>query len=271
MATAQSSPTLSVETANHIGVVTLHRPTMAPGFFAELSEATSALNHDDDLRVIIVRSDAKAFSYGLDLPAAFAEFGELFRGGLTQKREKLRRLVAELQAPITALADSPVPVIAAVHGRCIGGGLDLITACDIRLASTDVLISLRETKVAMVADIGSLQRLPKIVGTGLAREMAFTGRDIDAERAKEIGLVNHLYADRDALWQAANELAAEIAANAPLVVRGVKKVLGYSEEHSVAEGLDYVAVWNSAFLASEDLGEAFAAFAAKRPPEYKGR
>ena len=261
---------LSVSVTDHVGVITLGQPTMAPALFQELYTAVSELNRDDELRVIIVRSKAKSFSYGLDLPAAFAEYGELFRGGLAAQRDKLRRLIAELQAPMTALADSEVPVIAAIHGHCIGAGLDLATACDIRLATTDALFSLRETKVAMVADLGSLQRLPLIIGGGHTREMAFTGKDVDATAAKAMGLVNHVYSTQAELWQHADALAAEIAANAPLVVRGVKKVLAFGDDHTVTEGLDYVAVWNAAFLASDDLGEAFAAFAAKRTPTYKG-
>jgi enoyl-CoA hydratase len=164
-----------------------------------------------------------------------------------------------------------VPVIAAVHGLCIGGGLDLISACDIRLASADARISLRETKIAIVADLGSLQRLPAIIGQGHTRELAFTGKDVTAARAKEMGLINEIHADRAALHEAAQAMAAEIAANPPLTVRGVKQVLGHGEGKTVAEGLAYVAAWNAAFLASEDLGEALQAFAEKRSPNYKGR
>src|SRR5262249_28345638 len=131
--------------------------------------------------------------------------------------------------------------------------------------------SLREVKVAMVADLGSLQRLPRIIGQGATRELALTGKDIDAARAQSMGLCNDVLPDRAALDAAARAWAAEIAANPPLVVRGVKDVLDHGEGKSVAEGLDYVATWNSAFLASEDLGEATAAFAAKRTPEFKGR
>jgi len=162
-------------------------------------------------------------------------------------------------------------VIAAIHGWCIGGGLDLASACDIRLASADAKISLRETKIAIVADLGSLQRVPTLIGQGLTRELAFTGRDIGAEEAKAIGLVNHVYADKDALWAAADALAAQIAANAPLTVRGVKQVLDYSRDHSIDDGLNYVAAWNSAFMASEDLGEAVAAFMNRREPTFKGK
>jgi enoyl-CoA hydratase len=149
--------------------------------------------------------------------------------------------------------------------------VDLISACDIRLASADAKFSIRETKVAMVADLGSLQRMPRLIAPGHLRELAFTGKDIDAARADKIGLVNDVYPDRAALDAAALALAKEIAAAPPLVVRGVKHVLDQGDGKSVADGLDYVAAWNAAFLASEDLGEATAAFAAKRTPVFKGR
>ena len=265
------SQSITVEIADHIATVTLEKTTMPPAFFAACEAVFRELSQNDDLRAVVVRASGKAFSYGLDLTAAFSEMGDAFGGGLAVKRTKLLKLVRQLQGSFNAIDECPVPVIAAVHGRCIGGGLDLISACDIRLASADALISLRETKIAIVADLGSLQRLIGLVGRGHVREMAFTGGDVTAERAAAIGLVNHVYADKDAVHAAAASLAAEIAANAPLTVRGVKDVLRYSEGKSVADGLDYVAAWNSAFLASEDLGEAVAAFAQKRAPEFKGK
>ena len=255
-----------------IATVTLLGPTMTPKFFADCEAAFTALADDRALRVVVVRSEAKAFAYGLDLVAAFREWGTtLAGGGLAAARLELLALVRKLQRAFTAIADCPAPVIAAVHGWCIGGGVDLISACDLRLASADARFSVRETKVAMVADLGSLQRLPRLIGQGATRELAFTGKDIDAARAQAIGLVNEVLPDRAALDETAGTWAREIAANPPLVVRGVKEVLDYGEGKSIADGLEYVAAWNSAFLASEDLGEATAAFAAKRPPVFKGR
>jgi enoyl-CoA hydratase len=158
-----------------------------------------------------------------------------------------------------------------VQGACIGGGVDLITACDIRLCSADATFSVRETRIAMVADVGTLQRLPRIVGRGHAADLALTGRDIGADRAREIGLVNDVLSDADALHAAATETAALIAANSPLAVQGTKHVLRACEDRTVDEGLDYVAVWNAAFLVSDDLTEAMTAFFEKRPPTFTGR
>lgn len=263
--------TLRIERNEHVVSVVLEKPTMPPLFFDELGAAFDEISADADVRAVIVRSDNKHFTYGLDLPAAFAELGPSLQGGTAAVRAELHRTILRLQAQITKLASCPVPVIAAVHGWCIGGGVDLITACDIRLATSDARFSVRETKIAIVADLGTLQRLPLVVGQGQARELAFTGKDVSAERAERIGLVNELFPDPAALRAGAEALAREISANAPLTVRGVKRVLDFGVSRRVADGLDYVAAWNSAFLASEDLGEALSAFLEKRPAAYKGR
>jgi len=263
--------TLAVAVADHVATVTLLRPTMPPAFFFELEEAFRGIAADPAVRAVVVRSSAKAWSYGLDLPAAFQAHGHLFAGGGAAQRSELLSLIRRLQGTITSVAACPAPVIAAIHGSCIGGGLDLAAACDVRLASADAKISLREVKVAIVADLGSLQRLPPIIGQGMTRELAFTGKTIDAARAQRIGLVNEVYATAEELYAAAAAMAKEIARNPPLTVRGIKDVLAAGEGKTVAEGLAYVAAYNSAFLASEDLGEAMAAFVEKREPVYKGR
>jgi enoyl-CoA hydratase len=263
--------TLSVSVADRVATVTLRGVTMPPAFFTEIGAAFRQLAGDAELRAVVVRSEAKAFSYGLDLPAAFEELGPLFAGGGARTRAELLATIRKLQDAMDAVASCPVPVIAAVHGACIGGGLDLASACDVRLASRDARFSLREVKVAIVADLGSLQRLPAIIGRGHTRELAFTGKTIDAARAERIGLVNEVFESHEALLAAATAMAREIAANPPLTVRGVKDVLEFGEGKSVAEGLAYVAAHNAAFLASEDLGEALAAFMEKREPRFSGR
>lgn len=246
--------------------------TMPPAFFREFKKAVEKLSKQASLRVLIISSVNPHFSYGLDLTEAFKEFGDLMSGGgLAEPRSRLRQLIHDLQSTFTALEACPFPTIAAVNGWCIGGGLDLITACDIRLASQDAKISLRETKIAFVADLGSLQRLPPIIGEGNARLMAFSGKDITAYRALGMGLVSEIYENKEELDLATTELANEIAENPPLTVQGVKQVLNYGRDHSVADGLEYVSVWNSAFLASEDLAEAVSAFMMKRSPVFKGK
>jgi enoyl-CoA hydratase len=176
-----------------------------------------------------------------------------------------------MQDSVTSIAELPIPVIAAVHGYCIGGGVDLICACDIRLCSGDAKFSVREAKVAIVADLGTLQRLPKIVSAGHVAELAYTGKDIGASRAAVIGLVNSVHGeDADDVLESAYELASEIAANSPLAVRGTKAVLAANEGRTVHEGLEFVARWNTMYLQSNDLKEAMTAFLEKRPPVFTG-
>jgi len=263
---------LKVDRDGQIATVSLLAPTMPPALFTELGRVFAELSADAALRAVILRGDAKVFSYGLDLAAAFQAWGPVFSGaGLAAARTELWTMVRQIQASITAVASCPAPVIAAVHGWCVGGGVDVISACDLRICAADARFSVRETKVAMVADLGSLQRLPLVIGDAATRELALTGKDIDATRAQALGLVSQVVADREALEAAARALAGEIAANPPLVVRGVKQILDQATRGDVAEGLERVAMWNAAFLPSEDLGEAASAFAARRPPVYKGR
>mgnify|MGYP000231728683 CR=1 FL=1 len=163
------------------------------------------------------------------------------------------------------------PLIAAVHGHCIGAGVDLTTACDIRLAAADAVFSVRETRIAMVADVGTLQRLPSIIDPGRVAELVYTGRDWDAAEALEIGFVSAVHADAAAVQEAATRMAHAIAANSPLAVQGSKAVLNRTRRRRIDAELDYVALWNAAFLYSDDLTEAIQAFLEKRPPDYGGR
>ncbi len=246
--------------------------TMGPDYWREMPEVFTALDADESVRAIIVRGDGKNFSYGLDLMAMSAELGPLIQGdNLAAARTRLLDLIERFQQACDRVARCRHPVIAALHGWCVGGGLDLAAACDIRLASSDAKISLREVKVAMVADVGSLQRLPRIIGEAHTRELAYTGRDIDSARALRIGLVTDVYDTPEDLLREARALARAIAANPPLVVQGIKQVIDYCADKSLADGLRFVAVWNAAFLQSNDLGEAMAAFVEKRPAAFKGQ
>ena len=261
--------------APHVAEVTLLGPgkgnALGPDFWRECPEVFRALDADDDVRVIIFCGANACFTYGLDLKAMAPTLGSAVLGeSLAKERSALMALVLDLQRSGDAIAACRKPVIAAIAGKCIGGGVDLIAACDVRLASRDAMLSVREVKVAMVADLGSLQRLPKIIGVGHTKMLALTGDDIPATRAKEIGLVEDVFEDAGALLLGARELAARIAANPPIVVAGVKQVVDFCADKSVAEGQRFVAVWNAAFLASNDLREAFAAFMEKRAPSYKG-
>ncbi|GAA5048132.1 crotonase/enoyl-CoA hydratase family protein [Nocardia callitridis] len=266
----------TVETKDHVAQVTLTGPgkgnAMGPDFWRELPEVFGQLDADPQVRAIVLTGSGHHFSYGLDLPAMSSTFGPLMADrALAAPRTDFLHDVRGMQAAVTAVADSRKPVIAAISGWCIGGGLDLIAAVGIRYASADAKFSLREAKVAIVADIGSLHRLPAIIGDGHLRELAYTAKDIDAARAEKIGLVNDVFDDKEAALAAAHATAREIAANPPLVVQGVKDVLDQRNKDEVAAGLRYVSAWNAAFLPSEDLTEAIKAVFEKRAPEFDGR
>jgi enoyl-CoA hydratase len=269
---------LELEASDGIGTLWLANPerrnAMGPAFWEELPLAMNELSSDPDVRVVVVAARGDHFTVGLDLKAigpALLESAEPTPSGGARGRLKLLGEIERLQRAISSVADCPKPVLAAVHGYCLGGGVDLITACDIRVASQDAIFSVRETRIAIVADVGTLQRLPRIVGKGMAAELAYTGDDVNAQRAAEIGLVNSLQADPAACRKTVHEMASRIARNSPLAVQGTKRVLRYCEGKSVEDGLAYVATWNSAFLASDDLREAFAAFLDKRAPRFTGR
>ncbi|HKN53322.1 MAG TPA: crotonase/enoyl-CoA hydratase family protein [Amycolatopsis sp.] len=277
-ATADSLPdlvSLKVDIEGHVAEVTLLGPSkgnaMGPDFWRELPLVFRALDADPQVRAVVLTGSGANFSYGLDLPAMMGDWGPMLGGdNLAGPRTAFLDRVRLLQGSVNALAECRKPVIAAVSGWCIGGGVDVIAAADVRLASADAKFSVREVRVAIVADLGSLQRLAPIIGEGHLRELALTGKDIDAARAEKIGLVNDVYPDQDAVLAAARKLAGDIAANPPLVVQGTKQVLATNTERQVADGLRYVAAWNAAFLPSKDLGEAVQAFLERRPPEFTG-
>ena len=267
---------LRVDIADGIAEVTLLGPgkgnAMGPDFWRELPLVFAALDADPDVHAVVLTGSGRNFSYGLDLPAMMPSWAPLLgERALARPRTDFLGEIRSLQHAVTAVADCRKPVVAAVSGWCIGAGLDVVAAADIRLASADAKFSLREVRVAIVADLGSLHRLAGVIGEGHLRELALTGRDIDAARAERIGLVNDTYPDQDAVLAAARALAGEIAVNPPLVVQGVKDVLGQQRDQRVAEGLRYVAAWNAAFLPSEDLGEAAQAFLERRTPRFQGK
>lgn len=245
---------------------------MNPPAWRELIPIFEDLNQDDDIRAIIIASSSKNFSAGIDLMGMIPELPEIMdpsqKGGI---KTKLIKKIEKMQDGLSCIEWSKKPVIAAVSGYCIGAGLDMITACDIRLCSEDATFSLREAAVAFVADVGVLQRLPHIVGQGVTRELAFTAKNIDANKAKNINLVNEIYKDKDELLKAAEKMALQIAENSPLAVQATKEVLKYGIDKSIDDGLKHVALMSSNIIPSEDLMEAFTAFSQKRKPVFTGK
>ena len=271
---------LAIERDQGVATLFLDRPdklnALNRALWHSIPAAVAALDADPTVRVIVLAARGKAFCAGIDLmehAPALASGGSLSgaEGSAVARRRQLYEDVRVYQRTCSSFADTNKPVIAAVHGACIGAGMDLITACDIRLASAEATFSVRETRIAMVADVGSLQRLPRLIGDGIAREWIFTGADYGAARAHAAGLLNDVLPDPAALMQRARELAAAIAANSPLAVQGSKQVLGFASRREVDTNLDYVALWNAAFLHSEDLGEAVRAYMERRPPAFRGQ
>lgn len=270
------SEVLTLDKSGHVATLWLDRPAqrnaLGRALWRDLPLACAALAADAGVRVAVLAARGPHFSVGLDLK----EFGASFTGGSgaasrASASQRSYEMVRTLQASVSALADLRVPVIAAVHGYCLGGAIDLISACDVRLAAGDAIFSVRETKVAIVADLGTLQRLPRIVGAGHVAELALTGKDIDAARAAAIGLVNSVHgASAEDVYAAALAVAEEIAANSPLAVQGTKAVLRANDGRTVEEGLDFVARWNVMYLESNDLREAMTAFLERRAPEFTG-
>ncbi len=270
-----SSDVLTLDVDGHVATLWLDRSearnAMGSALWRDLPLAAAAIAAEPDVRVLIIAAKGPHFSVGLDLK----EFGGGFAAPSSSSSRaasnaQAYQAVRTMQASVTSIADLTVPVIAAIHGYCIGGGVDLVSACDVRLCASDAKFSVRETKVAIVADLGSLQRLPKIISAGHLAELAYTGKDIDATRALAIGLVNAVYDNSDEVLAGARALALEIAQNSPLAVQGTKAVLAANDGRSVDEGLEFVARWNTMYLQSNDLREAMMAFMEKRPPVFNG-
>mmetsp|Transcript_32428 Transcript_32428/g.56089 ORF Transcript_32428/g.56089 Transcript_32428/m.56089 type:complete len:272 (-) Transcript_32428:179-994(-) len=259
--------------APHVALVALNRPTklnaMNIQFFTELTQAFTALQADTDVRVVVLYAEGKAFSAGLDLAAVQTQLLELNSEDIGRKALKLQDFVKKLQDSNNVIEALDKPVIAVVHGLCVGGGVDLTSACDIRYAAEDARISLREIDVGIVADLGTLQRMPKIVGNdSWVRELTYTGRWADSQECLRNGFFSKVLPDRDAALQEALKTASIISEKSPLAILGAKRTLNYSRDRTVEEGLNYVKTLNGALLQSDDLRIAVTALLQKSKPIY---
>jgi len=265
------SDLIKLEKQGHIAWVTLNRPEKRNALNFQMLEQLVAnfhqLDQDEETRVIVLKGEGKSFCAGLELAA----LAGLIEKKTADYRERLRRTILYGQTSTNSIELCNKPVILASHSHCIGGGVDIACACDIRLATKDAIFSVRETKLALVADLGTTQRLHRIVGDPWARELCLTGRDFSGEEAYRIGFINHLCEDKTALYQKAQELAQEIADNSPLAVQGVKDVMRFTSDHGTVAGLKYVAQKNAAILICEDGIEAITAAMEKRKPVFKGK
>jgi enoyl-CoA hydratase len=267
-----SLSTLSLSLDQGIAEIRLNRPdksnAMNDAMWQEIRQAADWVDATPAARVAILSGEGRNFCAGLDLTMISSIQQRIAHPDGARSREMLRRLLLDLQDCLTAIERCRKPVLAAIQGACVGGALDLVTCCDMRYATSDAVFSIREIDLAMVADVGTLQRLPRLIGQGIARELAYTGRNVGAEEAAALGLINRVFASPEALTATVREIALTIAAKSPLAVRGLKEVLNYSRDHSVADGLNFVATWNAALLLSGDLNECMAAQREKRAPTF---
>jgi len=266
-----SFETLDLSIEDQVATVCLNRPdkanSMNAAMWDELQSCFEWLDAEPSVRAVILAGNGKHFCAGLDL----AMFGSLSgtSSDPARRAEHLRRTILRLQDNLSAIEKCRVPVLAAIHNTCIGGGVDMTCCADMRYATQDAYFSIKEVDIGMTADVGTLQRLPRLIPDGVVRELAYTGRKLGAQEACEVGFVNRVFADRETMMSEVTAIAKSIASKAPLAVRGSKEMLLYSRDHSVAEGLNYIATWNAGMLSQADLEAGMQAQVNKTQAQYE--
>lgn len=276
-----SYESFEVTIENQIAHVQLCRPekrnSMTPAFWRELPEIVKDIDQNAKARVIVISSTGKAFSAGMDLAVFGADpgvSGESTGDKAAQKTAKLQNgarfhdTIDYYQESFSCLENCRIPVLVAIQGACVGGGVDFVTACDMRYATEDAFLSIFEINIGMTADVGTFPRLVKLIPEGVVRELAYTGRRIYAEEARSVGLVNRVFPDQETMLSEVMKIAAEIASKPPMAVYGCKKMITYSRDHTTADTLDYIAAWNAAMLLPTEMQEAMTANAEKRPGKF---
>ncbi|OUV67240.1 MAG: enoyl-CoA hydratase [Gammaproteobacteria bacterium TMED133] len=275
MSETASYPCFEVSIANQIAHIQLSRPEkrncMSRSFWNDLPAIVKEIDHNAKARVIVISSTGPHFTAGLDLK----DFGVDEGISLSDKETKDTQAAADFYSHVSLMQDSfsaleqcRIPVLAAIQGGCIGGGVDFTTACDIRYACEGAYFTIFEIKIAMTADVGTFPRIVKLLPEGIVRELAYTGRPLSAEEALSLGFVNKVFPDQESMLKGVMEIAKEIASNAPLAVYGCKKMINYARDHTTADCLDYVAVWNMSMLKPEEMMESQRAKMEKRPGNY---
>ncbi len=260
-----------VELQEKIAHVVIDRPdkinAMNAAFWEELVQIFQWIDDTDAVRVVVISGAGKHFSSGIDL-MMLAALAQQLGKDVGRNARVMRRTILRLQGSFNAVDNCRKPVLAAIQGYCIGGAIDLVSACDMRYCASDAQFSIKEIDMGMAADVGTLQRLPRIIGDGIMRELAYTGRMVDAQEALRIGLVNRVFETYDTLLAGVMDIARAIAAKSPVAVRGTKEMIRYMRDHRVDDGLEYVATWNAAMLQSADLRVAMMAHMNKQNPEF---
>ncbi len=266
-----------VEIADKVGHIKMNRPekanSMIASFWNDLPAIVDEMSASGSVRAVVLSAEGKHFSSGMDL-SVFQSDPTLADGGsggpkhASRRGERFRSMAMDLQDSFTALERARMPVLCAIQGACVGGGIDMVSAADLRYASASAYFSIAEINIGMTADVGTLQRMPRLVAEGIVRELAYTGRRWTADEALAAGFVNQIFADHEALLSGVHEIAAEIASKSPMAIWGTKKSMQYSQEHSIADGLEYIANWNASMFDTDDMAEAFTAKVEQRAADF---
>jgi enoyl-CoA hydratase len=268
----------AVDVDGGIAHVRMTRPeranSMIPAFWRELPEIVTSLSDRGDVRVMVLSAEGRHFCSGMDTTVFTGDGGLASPDGArtpasaARNAAVFRDMALRTQESFNCFERARMPIVCAIQGACVGGGVDMVTAADLRYATEDAFFCIQEINIGMTADVGTLQRLPKLIPPGVVAELAYTGRRMPAARAREVGLVNEVYPDHAAMLDAVLATAREIAAKSPLAIHGTKRTMAYAREHTVADGLEYIATWNASMLDPADMAEAFGAKAAGREPVY---
>ena len=266
-----------VSIANDVAHIVLNRPdkrnSMIHEFWDELPTIVQSIDQNSTARVIVLSSTGPHFTSGLDTSifgssVESSDNPEDVEKSKRQRSAKLYNTIKHMQKSFTCLEQCRIPVIAAIQGGAIGGGVDLVTACDLRYMTEDGFLSIYEINIGMTADVGTFPRITHLLPEGIVKELAYTGRRISAQEAKQHGLVNEIYTDHEAMLEATMGIALQIATKAPLAVYGSKKIINYSRDHSTADSLDYISLWNASMLQPDEISEAFAAAQEEREGDF---
>ena len=266
-----------VSIANDVAHIVLNRPdkrnSMIHEFWDELPTIVQSIDKNSTARVIVLSSTGPHFTSGLDTSifgssVESSDNPENVEKSKRQRSAKLYDTIKHMQKSFTCLEQCRIPVIAAIQGGAIGGGVDLVTACDLRYMTEDGFLSIYEINIGMTADVGTFPRITHLLPEGIVKELAYTGRRISAQEAKQHGLVNEIYTDHEAMLEATMGIALQIATKAPLAVYGTKKIINYSRAHSTADSLDYISLWNASMLQPDEISEAFAAAQEEREGDF---
>ena len=264
--------TFDFSVADHVAHIRFNRPdkanAMIMAFWQEMADVFAEIEDRPEVRVVVISSTGKTFTGGLDLAAFAGIAADMMSGDRGRVGEQFRRTVAEMQESFAVIDRCRAPVLVAVQGGCVGGGVDLISACDMRYATEDAWFCIQEINIGMTADVGTLQRLPHLMPSGLVRELAYTGRRMAAEEAFRCGLVNRLFGNHALMMEEVMSIAHSIAAKSPLAIHGSKQMLNYTRDHNTADALDYMQVWQAGMFLTQDLMEQMQANQQKRPAQF---